>query len=110
VRHINDILQDGTMQGELIQIRCHEKTTDWVKDRWEFIEIMMKSNRELRRAFEKIRSISKSYVQLVDGYVEYEENKWIRKFNEYYIDLEYNWKYGRAVKKFCMVAESISVY
>jgi hypothetical protein len=95
------------MEG-LILLRYHPNTSKKAIDRWELVELLIESNRELRAACQAVMQINMDYQNLLDGYVDYETNKVIRSINQFYIDLEYDWKFPRAVKKFSKIVENLT--
>ena len=95
------------MEG-LILLRYHKDMSQKAVDRWELVENLMDSNRELRRLYLKARQIMLDYQDLLHAHVDDEPNKWIRAFNLFCLDLGYDWSYSKAVKRFSKAVERIT--
>jgi len=93
----------------LVPIRYHKDTTPKALERWEHIDVLLESSRRLRAAYETIQEIDKTYNESLDSYVAQESNRWLKKINEYFIEIEYEWRYRKAIKNFSKIMESIKL-
>lgn len=89
-------------------VRYHKNLSEKAFARWEHVELLLDSSRELRQAYERILQINRDYAFSLDAFVDSENTKWIRKFNEFFIELEYGRALPNAIKKFSNVLETIT--
>lgn len=95
------------MEG-LVLLRYHKDMSKKAVDRWELVENLVDSNRDLRKLCLKAQQIMHEYQDSLHTYVDEEHNKLIRAFNLFCLDLEYDWSYSKVVKKFSKTVERIT--
>lgn len=93
----------------LTVIRYDKNMSEKALARWEHVGTLLESNRELRSLYQAIQQINRDYRFSLETYVDSESSKWLRKFNEFFVELEYDLKYPKAIKKFSDVLEQIRV-
>lgn len=106
----DDWINNGSlfdMEG-LILLRYHKDLSQKTINRWELVEILIDTNRDLRRLCYAFKKINDEYMDSLNAYVEYEPNKLVRAFNLFFLDRQYERSCSRIVKKFSKVAEMVT--
>lgn len=92
------------MIPEIAYMKYHPFVDDIMRLKLEYIEAILESNdtqyRHIISKFHKICELNQEYRDDLELYVYNETNKWIRMFNLFMIDVNYDRCYNRALKKF----------
>ena len=94
------------MKG-LVLLRYQKGVSKKTLDRWELIEELLDSNRELRKLCEAAYQVHMEFVDSLNAYVEDEPVKLFRALNSMFIEYMYERKLSTIVKKLNRHAETI---